>query len=92
MLEYDDIPDDHDVGFGADGLPTTMSLANAVQAWAILQTHEGPNGVRPATVGRAAEAFNVTPERIAEAVEMHAWMFLMSGGPLADQEIEHEGV
>lgn len=75
-------PDDWDQETGAPGIALFNS---AVQVWSALQD-------RPTSVAEAALAFNVTPQRIVEAVERHYWMFL--DGPADDFTqlmIEHEG-
>lgn len=67
------------------GAPGIALFNNAIQVWAVAQQ-------RPVSVADAARAFNVSPERIVEAVEEHYWMFL-EGIP-GDYEylmIEHEG-
>ena len=82
MSLFDDAviePGDHDLGFGMDGLPTTATLANAIQVWSLLQIKQ------PVTVARdVATSFNVPPERVKLAVEYHYWMGL--DGPCAPIE------
>lgn len=67
------------------GAPGISLFGNALQVWSFMQ--EGKT-----SVAEAAITFMVSPERIIEAVEEHAWMFLE--GDRADPAklfIEHEG-
>lgn len=67
------------------GAPGISLFNNAVQVWAVAQQ-------RSVSVAEAARAFNISPERIVEAVKEHYWMYL--DGPPDDYEhlmIEHEG-
>lgn len=71
-----------------DALYSDLDFANQVQAWSLTRRKtRGDYG----TFGQAAEAFRVSAERIAKAVEDHYWMFTMDDGPLAEREIDHDG-
>ena len=85
----DDDLDEGELGFKDDGSPTLATLSNAIQCWAMLQEQDRP--ARDVTVGDAAMAFCLPPERIAAAVEHHYWMFLAGEGPLQTRTIEHDG-
>ena len=62
--------------------PGRVNLGNALQVWSSAQSGAAPV---KSTVGDAALAFNLRPERIREAVEGHYWIYL------AGDVIEHEG-
>lgn len=78
----------YDAAWAADDDPTGLRLrniSNAIQAWSWLQGRE-------TTLGEAATVFNLTPERVIEAISDHPWMYL-AGDPARPvfQTIEHEG-
>lgn len=61
------------------------AFANAIQVYAFAQAED-------VSVAQAADAFNVEPKLITEAVEWHGWMYL--SGPDDDYTklmIEHDG-
>ena len=87
-IDLDPEPDlsESELGYQPDGRPTLMTLANAVQCWALSQ------GRREVTFGEAALAFNIAPERVAQAVELHCWLFTLdTDRPLVERRIGHEG-
>ena len=87
-LDLDPEPElsESELGYQPGGRPTLMTLANAVQCWALSQ------GRREVTFGEAALAFNITPERVSQAVELHCWLFTLdTDRPVAERRIEHEG-
>lgn len=58
-------------GSGKVGIGT---FSAAIQVWSIHQC-------KPTCVAAAAEAFNVPPAMVIEAVEWHPWMFLSGPAP-----------
>lgn len=67
------------------GAPGIALFGNAIQVWSCMQSGD-------TSVAQAAAAFNVSPERIEQAVNEHYWMYLgrnseADGTPI----IEHEG-
>ena len=73
-LSADDFPPEElteEQGFKwrADGKPTNTALGNAIVALAQCWNED-------LTVGKVAEVFRLPPERIAEAVAHHYWMYL----------------
>ena len=71
-----------------DALYADLDFANKVQAWSLTRRKtQGDCG----TFGQAAEAFKVSVQRIAQAVDDHYWMFTMDEGPLSEREIDHDG-
>ncbi|WP_174301390.1 hypothetical protein [Caulobacter sp. S45] len=88
MSAFEDLDEpvaEHEYGFHGDGRPTLASLSHAIQVWMLSQERED------VTVGEAALAFHLSPERIAEAVEWHYWMFLAGAGELHTRLIEQDG-
>lgn len=76
---------DEEVWDHETGAPSITHFGNALQVWSVLQN-------RSTSVADAAEAFNVAPGRIIEAVEESGWMYL--AGPQDDYRrlmIEHDG-
>jgi hypothetical protein len=74
-------------GEDGSGRPGIAIVANALQFWV------GQRKCDVATVGRAAEAFNMPPEAVREAVEWSQWMLLVGADdvPLKEMRIELDG-
>ena len=78
--------DETDLGFHEDGRPTLLTLANAIQVWSLSQNRT------QVTFGEVALSFLITPDRVAEAVFVHPWLFTMDDDrAVADRRLEHEG-
>lgn len=66
------------------GMPGISLFANALQVWSMMQDHN-------TSLTEAATVFNVSVERIREAVEYHYWMFVDHLVNTGEEIIGHEG-
>lgn len=74
----DDFISEQDHARGEAGFPFS-AFSNALQMWAFMQA--GPR----VSLAAAAQAFNVAPSLVAEAVRDHCWMYLETeSGALLD--------
>lgn len=69
-MKFTELAHDADTWDQDTGMPSVAHFGNAVQVWSMAQDHDH------VSIEETAEAFNVAPALIREAVEAHPWMFL----------------